>query len=155
MSVVHEHRFEIPVSAIDVLGHVNNQAYVAWMQEVAIAHSAANGWVPERYLALGRSWVARRHTIEYLRPAFAAEPMRILTWVSRAGSRSSDRSYLFVHGDSNAVHAWATTTWVWIDLTTGRPVRLPEEIVEDFVVIDADRARAEIGVDLPPAMVTG
>jgi len=27
--------------AIDEFGHVNNQRYIAWMQEVATAHSAA------------------------------------------------------------------------------------------------------------------
>ena len=45
-------RQEIAVTneAIDEFGHVNNQRYVAWMQEVARAHSAANGWPMERYL---------------------------------------------------------------------------------------------------------
>jgi len=43
-------RQEIVVTedAIDEFGHVNNQRYIAWMQEVATAHSAANGWPMER-----------------------------------------------------------------------------------------------------------
>jgi len=54
--------------AIDEFGHVNNQRYIAWMQEVATAHSAANGWPMERYLQTGAAWVVRSHFIEYLRP---------------------------------------------------------------------------------------
>ena len=38
-----------PPESIDALGHVNNQEYVRWMQEVAIAHSEAQGWPLERY----------------------------------------------------------------------------------------------------------
>jgi acyl-CoA thioester hydrolase len=45
-------RFAIPEHAIDRQGHVNNLAYVAWMQDVAIEHSAAAGWPMQRYLAL-------------------------------------------------------------------------------------------------------
>lgn len=155
MSAVHELRFDVPETAVDENGHVNNVAYVNWMQDVAVEHSAVCGWPAERYMKLGRSWFVRRHTVEYLRPAFADQPMRVMTWVSRAGSRSSDRSYLFVHGTTDVVHAWAHTVWVWIDLTSGRPARLPKEIFEDFVVIDADRARDEIGLDLPQAMHAG
>jgi acyl-CoA thioester hydrolase len=66
---VYSKRFAIPEDAIDRQGHVNNLAYVAWMQDVAIEHSAAAGWPMERYLALGASWVVRSHFVEYLRPA--------------------------------------------------------------------------------------
>jgi acyl-CoA thioesterase FadM len=33
--------FSIPEDAIDELGHVSNLKYIAWMQEIAIEHSAA------------------------------------------------------------------------------------------------------------------
>jgi acyl-CoA thioester hydrolase len=41
-------RFEVPADAVDRQGHVSNVAYVAWMQEVAIEHSAVLGWPMER-----------------------------------------------------------------------------------------------------------
>jgi len=70
---VFSKRFAVPAQAIDVQGHVNNLAYVGWMQDVAIEHSAAVGWPMRRYLELGAGWVVRSHFIEYLRPAFADE----------------------------------------------------------------------------------
>ena len=45
--------FTVPPDAIDELGHVSNLRYIAWMQEVAIQHSAARGWPVERYLQGG------------------------------------------------------------------------------------------------------
>jgi hypothetical protein len=45
--------FVVPEEAIDELGHVSNLKYNAWMQEIAIEHSAAQGWPVERYLQSG------------------------------------------------------------------------------------------------------
>ncbi len=38
---IYSKRFLVPDDAIDRQGHVNNLAYVAWMQDAAIEHSAA------------------------------------------------------------------------------------------------------------------
>ena len=83
----------VSADAIDEFGHVNNQRYVAWMQEVATAHSAANGWPMERYLAIGAAWVVRSHFIEYLRPAFAGDALEIHTWASSLALREVVRKY--------------------------------------------------------------
>ena len=86
---IYSKRFPVPAEAIDVQGHVNNLAYVEWMQDVAIEHSAAAGWPMSRYLALGAVWVVRSHFIEYLRPAFSGEPLAVHTWVPRFDQRST------------------------------------------------------------------
>ena len=41
---IHSRQFPVPEDAIDQQGHVSNLAYVAWMQDLAIEHSAAAGW---------------------------------------------------------------------------------------------------------------
>ena len=74
---------------IDRLGHVNNLAYLAWMQAAALAHSAAQGWPPERYEQLGAGWVVRSHEIKYLQSAYEGERIVVRTWVadmSKVGS---------------------------------------------------------------------
>lgn len=125
-------RFVVPADAIDVQGHVNNLAYVSWMQEVAIAHSAAVGWPMRRYLELGAGWVVRSHFIEYLRPAFAEERVGAHTWVPRFDQRSTPRRYLFLRDDDGAVLASAETKWVFVDLTSGRRRPIPEELLAAF-----------------------
>jgi acyl-CoA thioesterase FadM len=44
----------VPQEATDEFGHVNNQRYVAWMQEVATAHSASQ-WLADGALSGDRS----------------------------------------------------------------------------------------------------
>jgi acyl-CoA thioester hydrolase len=129
---VFSKRFPVPAEAIDVQGHVNNLAYVGWMQDVAIEHSAAVGWPMRRYLELGAGWVVRSHFIEYLRPAFADEPLGAHTWVPRFDQRSTPRRYLFVRETDRVVLARAETIWVFVDLTSGRRRAIPAELLESF-----------------------
>jgi acyl-CoA thioester hydrolase len=62
--------------SIDAVGHVNNREYLRWMEEIAVEHSAAQGWPMERYYADRMAWVAASHFIEYLRPALLGEATR-------------------------------------------------------------------------------
>jgi acyl-CoA thioesterase FadM len=78
----------IGADSIDLNGHVNNQEYVRWMQDVATAHSSAQGWNMARYLAAGVTWVIRSHFIEYLRPAFQGDELLVATWISAASVTS-------------------------------------------------------------------
>lgn len=141
-------RFTVPAGAIDVQGHVNNLAYVGWMQDVAIEHSAAVGWPMRRYLELGAGWVVRSHFIEYLRPAFADEPLGVHTWVPRFDQRTTPRRYLFVRETDRAVLARAETIWVFVDLATGRRRPIPSELLESFDPVAEDaEVRAALGLD--------
>ncbi|HEU4525992.1 MAG TPA: acyl-CoA thioesterase [Gemmatimonadales bacterium] len=141
-------RFAVPSHAIDVQGHVNNLAYVGWMQDVAIEHSAAVGWPMGRYLELGAGWVVRSHFIEYLRPAFADERLGAHTWVPRFDRRSTPRRYLFVREDDATVLARAETVWVFVDLASGRRRPIPAELLGAFdPVEDEDEVRRTLGLD--------
>jgi len=138
MPRIYIHRLEVPDDVIDVNRHVNNLAYLRWMQDVATAHSVAQGWPLERYLGIGAGWFVRSHFIEYLRPAFAGDALAIRTWVADIAARSSTRRYLFVReGDGQHV-ARAETLWVWVDFATGRPARIPGEVVASFPIVPDD-----------------
>jgi acyl-CoA thioester hydrolase len=124
--------------AIDEFGHVNNQRYVAWMQEVATAHSAANGWPMARYLETGAAWVVRSHFIEYLRPA--GDRIEIFTWAASLELREVSRRYLFRRADDHRQLGRAETKWVYVDLKSGRPKRVPEELLASFEAVPDDDA---------------
>ncbi len=133
---VYSHRFRVPAEAIDMQKHVNNVEYLRWMQDVAIAHSTALGWPMERYFKERFSWVVRTHGIEYLRPGLLDDPIRLLTWVSSIGERSSVRKYLFWRESDRQILARAESTWVFIDLRTGLPRPIPEEVRSSFVAVE-------------------
>jgi acyl-CoA thioester hydrolase len=141
-------RFAVPPAAIDVQGHVSNLAYVGWMQDVAIEHSAAVGWPMRRYLELGGGWVVRSHFIEYLRPAFADQRLSAHTWVPRFDQRSTPRRYLFVRDTDRTVLARAETIWVFVDLESGRRRPIPSELLESFdPVTEEDEVRRALGLE--------
>jgi acyl-CoA thioester hydrolase len=129
--------FSIPGDAIDELGHVSNLKYITWMQEIAIQHSAVQGWPMERYLQNGAVWVVRSHFVTYVRPAFAGETITIQTWVAEIKPRSSLRRYLVSRTNDQSVLVEAETNWVYIDRQSGRPLRIPDDLRAAF---DADPA---------------
>ncbi|HWB41960.1 MAG TPA: acyl-CoA thioesterase [Gemmatimonadales bacterium] len=135
-SRIFSKRFPVPPQAIDMQGHVSNLAYVGWMQDVAIEHSAAAGWSMERYLELGAGWVVRSHFIEYFRPAFADEIVSVHTWVPRFDQRSTPRRYLFLRDGVEL--AGAETIWVFVDLATGRRRPIPPDLLEAFDPVPQD-----------------
>jgi acyl-CoA thioester hydrolase len=117
---------------IDGQGHANNVVYVAWMQSAAIAHSATLGWTPERYLQLGQGWVARRHTIEYLRPAMAGDDIVVETHVADMKKATSTRVYGIIRCADGELLARAETHWAFVSFATGKPTRIPNEITHAF-----------------------
>ena len=127
---VFTHRIVAPADAIDELGHVNNAVWVQWIQEVALAHwySVAEPGHQDDYI-----WVVVRHEIDYLRAAFEGDVLTGQTWVGDApkGARF-DRHMEFV-GEDGKVRVRATTQWAIIDKATGRPIRVPPEVIAPFM----------------------
>ncbi|MDQ3589443.1 MAG: acyl-CoA thioesterase [Actinomycetota bacterium] len=52
----------------DAVGHVNNAAYLHYLEQAAIEHSAAVGYPLGRYREMGTLFIVRRHEVDYLRP---------------------------------------------------------------------------------------
>lgn len=127
--------FTVPESAIDVNGHANNLEYLRWMQEVATAHSDACGWTLARYQETRTTWVIRSHAIDYLRPAFAGEELKLLTWIGGFEDQESPRHYLFWRERDRKVLARARTLWVFIDTEAGKPRIIPQDFREAFEVV--------------------
>jgi acyl-CoA thioester hydrolase len=124
--------FDVPTSAIDANGHVNNVEFVRWMQDIAIAHADAAGCTAATREA-GATWVARSHHIEYRRPAFAGDRVRAITWLANVRRSFSLRKYRFERATDSVVLAEGETDWVFVDLPTGRPRSVPGSIRLMFV----------------------
>ena len=131
MIEIYEHLIEVPASAIDANGHANNVEFVRWMQEAAVAHADAVGCTAAT-LAAGATWVVRSHKIEYRRPAFLGDHIHVRTWVQDFRRAFSLRKYEFVRAGEKAVLASGETDWVFLDVQTGRPRRIPENLAALF-----------------------
>jgi acyl-CoA thioester hydrolase len=118
-------------SDIDELGHASNIAYVRWIQDVAIAHSAAVGLDFEAYRKLGGVFFIRRHEVDYLRPVLRGDRLEVRTWIDSAMAAKCRRATEIAREDGTVV-ARAMTTWGYVEMATGRPVRIPEAVRSAF-----------------------
>lgn len=135
----HIHRIEVSEASIDRLGHVNNVEYVRWMQDAATAHADALGCTAATRAA-GAAWMARRHQIEYLKPAFAGDRIEVRTWVADVRRAFSLRRYEFIRTGDDTLLARGETDWVYVDLASGRPRSVPQEIQAMFELDNGTRA---------------
>jgi acyl-CoA thioester hydrolase len=131
ISSVYSKTFVIPENAIDENGHVNNVAFVQWMQDIAVEHYESIGGTNPMQL-VGATWVVREHKIEYLLPAFAGEEIEIRTWVENLRRVRSLRKYEFVRKSDSKVLVKGETDWVFVDAKTGVPRAVPDEVSRVF-----------------------
>jgi acyl-CoA thioester hydrolase len=124
--------------SIDDVGHVNNREYLRWMEDIAVEHSAAQGWPMERYFQDGHAWVAATHFLEYLRPSFAGETLDLYTWIATWDRRTSVRRYAVTR--QRKVLARGETCWTFVELATGRACDLPPAVTDAFIVVPDDDA---------------
>jgi len=129
---IFAYSFTVPESAIDENGHVNNVAYVQWMQDAATRHPQS---VTEYKPAENSTWYAREHRIEYLQPAFLGEELEVRTWISEVKRVRAHRRYEFIRKSDGKVIAKGETEWVYVDSKTGRPIAIPAGVEDFFPVL--------------------
>ena len=134
MAKIFHHEFVVPSDVVDLNNHVNNVAYVQWMQDIAIAHSRSTGGTEETR-KVGATWVARSHQITYLRPAFEGDCIRLLTWVTNLRKARSTRKYKFLRLSDDVVLTTGETEWVFVDIESGRPRSVPEAVAQCYAII--------------------
>ena len=110
------------------MGHVNNVVYLQWVQEAAEKHWLKKGLRFRESVA----WVALDHHISYKAPAFEAEILVISTYVKQFSGAKSERHTEIRRKGEEKVLVSAVTNWCLLKMPEGRPMRVPQEIVELF-----------------------
>jgi acyl-CoA thioester hydrolase len=119
--------FRVRFHEVDALGHVNNAAYLNYLEQAAIDHATFMGLDLPRLQELGGVFLARRHEIEFLKPTFAGNVLRIVTWLEEPRGARVDRRYLiFREPDPMTDIAVA-----------GRPVAEPGAPADDTLIVKA------------------
>ena len=134
MKPIYQFDIQVTADVVDRNGHVNNVAYIQWLQDAAVAHAQASGCMAATSAA-GASWVVRTHHIEYLAPAFAGDTLAVLTWVASFQKVRSLRKYKIIRGCDQTVLARAETDWVFVNAKTGRPLTIPDEVKNTLPIV--------------------
>ena len=122
------HSFQVAAEDIDEQGHVNNVAYLRWIQDIAVAHwrHSASAEQLEHY-----SWITVRHELDYKKQAFEGEEVTVTTWVGEWTHVTCERFTEIHRGDDLLVKS--RTIWCMIDRETTKPTRISSELTERFV----------------------
>jgi acyl-CoA thioester hydrolase len=113
-------------------GHVNNAVYLAYLDDCGFAVSEAHGWPLARMVNEGFAIIVRRHRIQYRQPALMGDELEIATWASNLKQRSGIRHYTMKRAHDDKLVARVQTVYVWVDIATGRPIRIPAQFLADF-----------------------
>lgn len=117
---------------IDMAQHVNNATYLAYFEDCAMQDAASRGWNVARMTGAGFALVVRRYRIDYKVPARLGDELNVSTWISDVRRSTAVRHFAAARVSDGALIARAYSLWVWIDLSTGRPMRVPVDFMADF-----------------------
>jgi acyl-CoA thioester hydrolase len=117
---------------IDGVGHVNNAVYLSYIEDTGVQVSSAHGWPMSRMADSRFAILPRQHRIEYLQPARLGDQLEISTWVSSGRRSTATRHYLIHRANDGILLARVNTLYVWIDMDTFRPIRIPADFWADF-----------------------
>ena len=119
---------------IDGLNHTNNAVYVRWCEKIAWSHSQSLGLTLADYQRLDRAMVIRRGEYDYLLPTSAGETLTLATWLTASdGKLSMERRFQLVRDSDGTTLLRGRWDLVCIELSTGRPRRMPLEFCAAYL----------------------
>ncbi len=129
------HLLHTRVSAedIDGLQHTNNAVYVRWCEQVAWSHSVSLGLDLDAYHRLDRAMAITRSEYHYLQASREGDDIIVATWIVSWDRRLTMRRHFQVVRGSDAVTLLrGEMVFACIELSSGRPRRLPPEFIDGY-----------------------
>ena len=124
----------------DLYGHVNNAVYFTFLEQARLEamQTFDVGWISEEH---GTGLVAA--ACEFKRPIKAPATVLVHVDAEPLGRTSlTNRYVLTLESDPDTVYATGTSTMVWVDRATERPVALPD-VLRAAVLEHLEAARTD------------
>jgi acyl-CoA thioester hydrolase len=93
---------------------------------------AAHGWPVSRMTEAGFAILLRSHQVQYLQPAVLDDEIEVATWASDIKRSTATRHYTIHRVSDGKLLTQVHTLGVWVDLASGRPIRIPKGFMDDF-----------------------
>ena len=123
----------VAAADIDGLNHTNNAVYVNWCQQVAWAHSVALGLDLARYRELDRAMAITRSEYDYLQASREGDEVVVGTWIVGWDRKlTMERRFQVIRPADGATLLRARMRFACIELSSGRPRRMPKEFLEGY-----------------------
>lgn len=120
---------------VDGYGHVSTHNYVRWMIDCAFAHSTALGLPESKCRELARGMAAVHADLDLVGSAYEGDTLKVATWIIKSDHKLRlGRHCQIIHANQGKTLARADFDFVCTNLETGKPVRMPEEFKQTYVV---------------------
>lgn len=129
----YKKRFTVQKEDIDLNGHVGNIRYLEWFLGAATEHSERLGAGFEALKSMQRTWVAKEHRIAYKHSALEGDELELETWLESIKSVQGVRKYTLRNAADGREICEAETSWVFVELDTYRPKRIPETLIQAYM----------------------
>ncbi|MFT5580037.1 MAG: acyl-CoA thioester hydrolase [Paraglaciecola psychrophila] len=118
---------------IDSYNHVNNSVYIRWLDECARQHSKEVGIDSEQATELGYGMAVKDSYVSYVRAAYLGETLLVANWMTLCDGRlRATREFQIVRVSDGALITRAKLDYVCINLTSGKPSRMPPIFVDNY-----------------------
>ncbi|WP_116367972.1 acyl-CoA thioesterase [Parahaliea mediterranea] len=118
---------------IDGLEHTNNTVYVKWCEQAAWGHSVALGLDLDCYRRLDRAMAITRAEYDYLQASRAGDELLTATWIVGWDRRiTMQRRFQIVRPADGLTLLRGAMQFACIEISSGRPRRMPAEFVEGY-----------------------
>ncbi len=112
---------------LDTFNHVNNAVYLTYFEQARVAYFKSLGWRSD-----DASVVVARAEVNYRRPIFLEDEVKVGCRVARFGSKSYVMEYLVVAAGEVA----ADGETVQVFLKQGKPAPLPDSLIDRIRTIE-------------------
>lgn len=110
---------------LDMLGHVNNVAYMTYFETARVELIRTTGGLSR---GDGIGAVVVQANISYRASATYPAALQVVSTISRFGTTSMDYHHVLRDRDGEQVYAEAVVTVVWVDMQANKPVPVPDFI---------------------------
>ena len=129
--------FEVKSYDIDVVGHVNNIVYIRWLEDIRM--NFLNKFLPyNRLMGKGISPVLTKTEIEYKLPIKMFDEVCVKSYISDVKGPRLILEFEFYVSDK--LMAVARQTGIFFDVNKQRPVRPPDEFMEQWNLLIQEQA---------------
>ena len=134
-----ESRVRVRYKETDQMGIAHHSNYIVWFEIGRTDLCRAAGFPYTEIEARGRILVVTEVTCRYRIPYRYDDEVVIRTSVAEAGSRRMTFAYELRDGSGEKVHATGTSSHVWVDMATRRPVVGDEDVMAAFAAFSAEK----------------
>ncbi|MBU0960415.1 MAG: acyl-CoA thioesterase [Proteobacteria bacterium] len=135
MYSIFETEITVRPDDIDMNNHVHYSRYLDYLLMARYDQMKKDYKVSmEEFVERGYSWVASDVNIQYKRPILLQDSITVRTQVKNFHGAQVVVSFWIVKGEREKVAAQGEVGYTMVSVKSGRPVRIPDEIIEKYQV---------------------